>query len=81
KNHHDCTIVHGCSLGAFQAASLFFRHPRQHFVQDIIIKGAMPADALGRVTVKAVKGFCRQALDEIELEMAGFQLVGETRDE
>ncbi|MBY3377505.1 esterase family protein [Rhizobium laguerreae] len=27
KNSHDCTIVHGCSLGAFQAASLFFRHP------------------------------------------------------
>ncbi|MGO8205200.1 hypothetical protein ACC735_39065, partial [Rhizobium ruizarguesonis] len=23
KNSHDCTIVHGCSLGAFQAASLF----------------------------------------------------------
>ncbi|SFB21126.1 Esterase/lipase superfamily enzyme [Rhizobium sp. NFR07] len=27
KNSHDCTIVHGCSLGAFQAASLAFRHP------------------------------------------------------
>jgi esterase/lipase superfamily enzyme len=27
KNAHDCTIVHGCSLGAFQAASLAFRHP------------------------------------------------------
>lgn len=27
KNPHDCTIVHGCSLGAFQAASLVFRHP------------------------------------------------------
>jgi esterase/lipase superfamily enzyme len=27
KNPHDCTIVHGCSLGAFQAASLAFRHP------------------------------------------------------
>ncbi|MGR9393753.1 esterase family protein [Rhizobium leguminosarum] len=27
KNSHDCTIVHGRSLGAFQAASLFFRHP------------------------------------------------------
>lgn len=27
KNGHECTIVHGCSLGAFQAASLFFRHP------------------------------------------------------
>lgn len=27
KNDHDCTIVHGCSLGAFQAASLVFRHP------------------------------------------------------
>jgi esterase/lipase superfamily enzyme len=27
KNPHDCTIVLGCSLGAFQAASLVFRHP------------------------------------------------------
>jgi esterase/lipase superfamily enzyme len=27
KNSHDCPIVHGCSLGAFQAASLVFRHP------------------------------------------------------
>ena len=27
KNPHDCTIVQGCSLSAFQAASLAFRHP------------------------------------------------------
>ncbi|MDE1992991.1 MAG: esterase family protein [Rhizobiaceae bacterium] len=27
KNSHECTIVHGCSLGAFQATSLVFRHP------------------------------------------------------
>jgi esterase/lipase superfamily enzyme len=27
KNPHECTIVHGCSLGAFQAANLVFRHP------------------------------------------------------
>lgn len=27
KNGHECTIVQGCSLGAFQAASLAFRHP------------------------------------------------------
>jgi esterase/lipase superfamily enzyme len=26
-NPHDCTIAMGCSLGAFQAASLVFRHP------------------------------------------------------
>jgi esterase/lipase superfamily enzyme len=26
-NPHDCTIAMGCSLGAFQAASLAFRHP------------------------------------------------------
>lgn len=26
-NAHDCTIAMGCSLGAFQAASLAFRHP------------------------------------------------------
>lgn len=27
KNHHPCTISHGCSLGAFHAANIFFRHP------------------------------------------------------
>ncbi|CDN49299.1 MULTISPECIES: esterase family protein [Neorhizobium] len=27
RNGHDCTIVQGCSLGAFQAASIVFRHP------------------------------------------------------
>lgn len=27
KNPHDCTIAHGCSLGASQAANLVFRHP------------------------------------------------------
>lgn len=26
-NAHDCTMVAGCSLGAFQAASLVLRHP------------------------------------------------------
>lgn len=26
-NGHDCTIAMGCSLGAYQAASLAFRHP------------------------------------------------------
>ena len=34
KNQHDCTIVHGCSLGAFQAASLVFRHP--HLFQKLV---------------------------------------------
>lgn len=27
RNPHECTIAYGCSLGAFQAASLAFRHP------------------------------------------------------
>ncbi len=27
KNPHPCTIAHGCSLGAFQAANLAYRHP------------------------------------------------------
>jgi esterase/lipase superfamily enzyme len=27
KNPHPCVISHGCSLGAFHAASLAFRHP------------------------------------------------------
>ncbi|OLP59432.1 esterase [Xaviernesmea oryzae] len=28
-NPHDCVIAQGCSLGAFQAAGLFFRHPER----------------------------------------------------
>jgi esterase/lipase superfamily enzyme len=27
KNNHPCTIAHGCSLGAYHAANIFFRHP------------------------------------------------------
>jgi esterase/lipase superfamily enzyme len=27
KNNHPCTIAHGCSLGAFHAANIAFRHP------------------------------------------------------
>ncbi len=27
KNPHPCTIAHGCSLGAYQAANIAFRHP------------------------------------------------------
>lgn len=27
KNPHECTIAHGCSLGAYQAANIAFRHP------------------------------------------------------
>lgn len=27
KNPHECTISHGCSLGAFHAANMVFRHP------------------------------------------------------
>ncbi|MDQ0436417.1 esterase/lipase superfamily enzyme [Kaistia dalseonensis] len=33
-NPHDCTIAMGCSLGAFQAASLVFRHP--HLFQKLV---------------------------------------------
>jgi esterase/lipase superfamily enzyme len=27
KNAHPCVIAHGCSLGAYQAANIAFRHP------------------------------------------------------
>ncbi|WP_246611952.1 esterase family protein [Agarivorans aestuarii] len=27
KNDHPCTISHGCSLGAYHAANIVFRHP------------------------------------------------------
>ena len=38
KNSHPCTIAHGCSLGAFQAANLAFRHP-QHFQKLVAFSG------------------------------------------
>lgn len=28
KNHHPCTIAHGCSLGAYLAANMAFRYPQ-----------------------------------------------------
>lgn len=28
KNSHECVISHGCSLGAFHAANIAFKHPR-----------------------------------------------------
>lgn len=28
KNDHPCTIAHGCSLGAFHAVNIAFRHPQ-----------------------------------------------------
>ena len=34
NNPHDCTIAMGCSLGAFQAASLVLRHP--HLFQKLV---------------------------------------------
>lgn len=33
KNDHPCTISHGCSLGAYQAANIAFRHP--HLFQKL----------------------------------------------
>ncbi len=34
RNQHPCTISHGCSLGAFHAANMVFRHP--HLFQKLI---------------------------------------------
>lgn len=33
KNSHECTISHGCSLGAYYAANIAFRHP--HLFQKL----------------------------------------------
>lgn len=33
KNTHPCTIAHGCSLGAYHAANIAFRHP--HLFQKL----------------------------------------------
>jgi len=33
RNSHPCTIAHGCSLGAYHAANIAFRHP--HLFQKV----------------------------------------------
>jgi esterase/lipase superfamily enzyme len=33
RNNHPCTIAHGCSLGAYHAANIAFRHP--HLFQKL----------------------------------------------
>ena len=38
KNDHPCTIAHGCSLGAFFAANMAFRHP-QYFRKLVAFSG------------------------------------------
>lgn len=35
RNPHHCTISHGCSLGAFHAANLAFKHP--HLFQKLCV--------------------------------------------
>jgi esterase/lipase superfamily enzyme len=50
RNDHDCTIVQGCSLGAFQAASLAFRHP--HLFRKLVAFSGrydltMPVESFG----------------------------------
>jgi len=38
RNAHDCTIAHGCSLGAYSAACMALRHP-QHFQKLVAFSG------------------------------------------
>ncbi len=38
KNPHPCTIAHGCSLGAYHAANIAFRHP-QRFQKLVAFSG------------------------------------------
>ena len=38
KNPHDCVISHGCSLGAYHAANIAFRHPH-HFSKLVAFSG------------------------------------------
>jgi len=38
KNGHPCTIAHGCSLGAFHAVNIAFRHPNL-FQQVVAFSG------------------------------------------
>jgi esterase/lipase superfamily enzyme len=49
-NAHDCTIAMGCSLGAFQAASLVLRHPHL-FRKLVALSGrydlTMPVECFG----------------------------------
>lgn len=38
KNPHPILVAHGCSLGAFHAANIAFRHP-QHFKRLVVFSG------------------------------------------
>ena len=48
-NPHECTIVLGCSLGAFQAASLVFRHPHL-FRKLVALSGRIHLDEAADAT-------------------------------
>ena len=50
-------------------------------MEDIVLEGGVPADAVGGMTADVVEGFPRQPLDAEELQAAGVDLVGEARDD
>ncbi|WP_018901963.1 alpha/beta hydrolase-fold protein [Rhizobium sp. 2MFCol3.1] len=66
RNGHDCTIVHGCSLGAFQAASLVFRHP--HLFRKLVAFSGR-YDLTLRVLPGLHHGWQLDKLREVEIVM------------
>ena len=78
-----------CSLKGAEAAAHGHRaimrvgpgHQRQHLVEDVVLEGGVPADAVSRMTVAGVEGLARQTLDAIELQLPGIDLVGEPPDD
>ena len=50
-------------------------------MEDIVLEGGVPADAVGGMTADVVEGLPRQPLDAEELQAAGIDLVGEARDD
>src|SRR5271163_4085828 len=68
--HRHCAIV-GIGPG----------HKWKHLLEDVVLEGGVPADAVGRMTAPVVEGLSRQPLDAIKLQMPGIDLVGEARDD
>lgn len=52
-------------------------HERHHFMEDIGLECGVAADTVGGVAAAVVKTFLRQTFDAIELELPGFNLVGQ----
>jgi hypothetical protein len=56
-------------------------HQWKHLLEDIVLEGDVPVDAVGRMPADVVEGLPRQPLDAIELQAPGIDLVGQAGDD